>query len=65
MRKIDTESSGNPHIAQQIVNGTGEAADPLIGTVNTGMSKNEVTTAIGDATNCAMRRTEQGRTRTR
>ncbi|OZE76204.1 hypothetical protein CH305_20725 [Rhodococcus sp. 15-649-2-2] len=40
-------------------------AGPLIGTVNTGMSKNEVTTAIGDATNRAMRRTKFGRNRTR
>lgn len=37
----------------------------LIGTVNTGMSKNEVITVIGDATNRAMRRTKMGRTRTR
>ena len=38
-------------------------AGPLIGTVNTGMSKNEVITTIGDATNRAMRRTNIGRRR--
>ncbi|MBY4214331.1 hypothetical protein HQO42_13730 [Rhodococcus fascians] len=37
-------------------------ARPLIGTASTGISKNEVTIAIGDATNRAMRRMKLGKT---
>lgn len=73
--QAQTAAAAQAHIAKNFaeylpsaVGGMAESAlsaiaGPLIGTVNTGMSRSEVTSAIGDATNRAMRRTMTGRTR--
>ncbi|WP_338891451.1 hypothetical protein [Rhodococcus sovatensis] len=54
--------------APEAVGGIAESAlsaiaGPLIGTVNTGMSKNELVSTMGDVQNRAMRRNKIGRAR--